>query len=203
MKSIFLSASIPKIGREYFESADPMLIHAAIRAFLALTLGRRHIVWGGHPSITPMVAAACDSLGIEYFSSVTLYQSRFFQKYFPKENNKFDNLILVPEYQDLATSLKALRNAMFAAHEYEAAVFIGGMNGIKDEYDLFSEMHPDVKIVAIHRPGGAAAELSLKLGYDPLADPSPTDFTQLLIDETGVSPSESRITLLKKQSPGA
>lgn len=36
MESIFLSASIPKPGREYYGSADPLLIHAAVRAFLAL-----------------------------------------------------------------------------------------------------------------------------------------------------------------------
>lgn len=198
MASIFLSASIPKPGREYYDSADPLLIHAAVRAFLALVLGRRHIVWGGHPSITPMVSAACDGLGVEYADAVTLYQSKFFQKDFPAENGRFGNLVLVDAEADLAKSLKSLRHQMLSRDDIEAGVFIGGMNGITDEHTMFVSMQPNAQVLAVPRPGGAAADLALKYGYDPGNDPAPTDFTQLFIDKLGISPSEPRIKLSKQ-----
>lgn len=192
MKAIFLSASIPALGREYYGTANPLLIHAAVRAFLALVLGRRHLVWGGHPSITPMVSAACESLGLQYFDAVTLYQSRAFAKDFPNENDHFDNVVLTPEGVDRDSSLLTLRKTMLASHEFDGAVFIGGMNGVIDEHGLFTQMHPRSPVLAVHKPGAAAADLALKLGYDPKADPMPTDFTKMYIDHLGISPSEPR-----------
>lgn len=192
MESIFLSASIPKPGREYYGSADPLLIHAAVRAFLALVLGRRHIVWGGHPSITPMVSAACDGLGVEYADAVTLYQSKYFQQDFPAQNSRFGNLVLVDAEADLASSLTSLRKEMLSHENLAAAVFIGGMNGIIDEHDMFVSLHPQAVVLAVPRPGGAAADLARKYGYDPAKDFAPTDFTQLFIDRLGVSPSDPR-----------
>lgn len=58
IKRIFLSASVPRVGRGNFhESADPFLIQFAVRELLTVALGRRQIVWGGHPAITPMIWA--------------------------------------------------------------------------------------------------------------------------------------------------
>lgn len=85
MSTIFLSASVPVVGRgNYFESADPFLIQMAVRELLTLALGRRRIVWGGHPAITPMVWAVCEDLGVPYSNAVVLYQSRFFEEIFPE-----------------------------------------------------------------------------------------------------------------------
>jgi hypothetical protein len=199
MKSIFLSASIPLPGREYYGTADPLMIHAAVRSFLALVLGRRHLVWGGHPSITPMVSAACESLGLQCFDAVTLYQSKAFVKEFLKENDKFARLVLTPQEAEISQSLLTLRKAMLGSHEFDGAVFIGGMNGVLDEYALFSEMHPTVPVVAVHRPGAAAADLAMKLGYKPESDFMPTNFTQLYIDHLCVSPTDPRLTLSSKE----
>ncbi|MDN7631634.1 hypothetical protein [Burkholderia cenocepacia] len=193
MDAIFLSASIPKPGREYYGTADPLLIHAAVRALVILLLGRRHIVWGGHPSITPMVSAACVGLGVPYESVVTLYQSRLFQKSFPIENSRFGNLVLIDAEADMSTSLEALRRRMLGDFKYEAAVFIGGMNGILDEHNMFRAMHPNATVLVVPRPGGAAEDLAKsKYGYDASTDLSPTNFTQLYIDRLGVSPTEPR-----------
>lgn len=192
MDAIFLSASIPKPGREYFGKADPLLIHLAVRSFLALVLGRRHIVWGGHPSITPMVVAACDGMDVDYAHAVTLYQSRRYTKNFPKENSRFQNLILIDEEADDQSSLKALRTTMFGRDDIKAAVFIGGMNGILDEYSLLRQSKPGIVMVPVPKPGGAAFDLALQNGYDPNTDPAPTDFTQLFIDSLGISTAEPR-----------
>src|SRR5258705_4522652 len=39
------------------------------------TLGRRLLVWGGHPAITPMIWAAANDMGVDYGAWVHLYQS--------------------------------------------------------------------------------------------------------------------------------
>src|SRR5260221_11115847 len=97
MSAIFLSASVPDSdeGRRYFENADPFLIQFAVREFLTATLGRRLIVWGGHPAITPMVWAVCEDLGVSYASAGVLYQSKFFGDMFPEENKGFGNVVYV------------------------------------------------------------------------------------------------------------
>jgi hypothetical protein len=191
VNSIFLSASVPKPGREFYGTADPLLIHAAVRALLALTLGRRHIVWGGHPSITPMVWAACAGLNVDYAKAVTLYQSKFFQRHFPKANVHF-NVTLIDGEADAALSLTKLREVMFTKHAYESAVFIGGMNGVIEEHDLLRTIQPGATCLTVPRPGGAAEALAKKNGYDCKNDRSPTDFTQLFIDALKISPSEPR-----------
>ena len=93
MNAIFLSASVPVIGRgDFFKTAEPFLIQLAVREFLTLALGRRRIIWGGHPAITPMVWAVCEDLDVNYTDSVVLYQSKFFEELFPEENKHFGNV---------------------------------------------------------------------------------------------------------------
>jgi hypothetical protein len=203
MTAIFLSASIPEQDEPGIPEADPLLIHAAIRAFLALVLGRRHIVWGGHPSITPMVHAACTDLGLEYLDCVTLYQSLYFKDIFPVDNEHFDDVVLVSEESDLQSSLQALREEMFEQNDFEAAVFIGGKRGVEDEYVLLNNIQPSTVLVPLHAPGGVAAELALRSGYQPDADEYATDFTSYLIEKLGVTPSELRNTISNKKKPGA
>src|SRR5260221_13731380 len=92
MSGIFLSASVPVAGRgNFYETANPFLIQTAVREFVSAALGRRLIVWGGHPAITPMVWAVCEDLGVEFAKSVVLYQSKFYQDVFPEENKRFGN----------------------------------------------------------------------------------------------------------------
>lgn len=68
MRSIFLSASVPLAGRgTYLETADPFLIQVAVRELMTLALGRRRIVWGGHPAITPMIWSVCQDLWASLF----------------------------------------------------------------------------------------------------------------------------------------
>ena len=190
---IFLSASIPQPGRSYYGTADPLLIHFAVRAFLSLVLGRRRVVWGGHPSITPMVQAACQGLGVTYTQAVTLYQSEFFKGQYPAENVDFPDVVFTAAQQDLPTSLRSMREEMLTREKLIAAVFIGGMEGILDEYDIFAKNKPSAQVVAVPRPGGASRDLALRLGYDEQKDPSPTDFTRIFIDRLGVLPTEPRI----------
>ena len=162
VNAIFLSASIPVLGRgNYYQTADPFLIQLAVRELLTLALGRRRIVWGGHPAITPMVWAVCEDLGLRYVDSVVLYQSRFFEELFPEENKRFANVTFTEAAErDKDASLLAMRREMLSRVDLEAAVFIGGMEGLFGEYSLFKELHPSAKIVAVASPGGAARQLA-------------------------------------------
>lgn len=161
MGDIFLSASIPVPGRgDFHEDADPFLIQFAVRELFVVALGRRRLVWGGHPAITPMVWALCEDLGVEYADAVTLYQSKLFEAVFPEENARFANVIEVEAVdEDRDLSLIALRKTMLD-RKYEAAVFIGGMDGLLHEYELFKQMHPHLPILAVGSTGGAAKRIA-------------------------------------------
>jgi hypothetical protein len=164
MTQVFLSASVPIQGRgDFFESADPFLIQFAVRELMTVCLGRRRIVWGGHPAITPMVWAVCEGLDVKYAAAVRLYQSRFFEEWFPEENRQFRNVRFTRAIAgNREASLELMRKTMLA-EPFEAAVFIGGMEGIFDEHRIFCELHPDAKVIALGAPGGAAMQLGKRL----------------------------------------
>jgi hypothetical protein len=194
MNAIFLSASVPIIGRgNFFESADPFLIQTAVRELMTLALGRRRIVWGGHPAITPMVWAVCQDLGVNYANAVVLYQSRFFEDLFPEENERFANVEFFDAIDgDEQASMLAVRRAMLSRSDLEAAVFIGGMEGVLVEHALFTELHPSAKVLALASPGGAARELALGLNQLSDAEATNVDFARLFYEELKISPAEPR-----------
>jgi hypothetical protein len=178
MGQVFLSASIPVQGRgNFFESADPFLIQFAVRELMTVCLGRRRIVWGGHPAITPMIWAVCESLGVHYGKAVRLYQSRSFEEWFPAENKLFGNVRYVDAVgSDKEASLKRMRRLMLSG-EFEAAVFIGGMEGIFAEHELFRELHPGKRVIALGAPGGAAMQLAGDFARETTASTLRASFT--------------------------
>jgi hypothetical protein len=194
MNAIFLSASVPVVGRgSYFQTADPFLIQLAVRELMTLALGRRRIIWGGHPAITPMVWAVCEDLGVNYADAVVLYQSRFFQELFPEENKHFANVQFVDEVEgDKEASLFTMRRAMLSRPDLEAAVFIGGMEGILAEHTLFQELHPSAKMLAVPSPGGAARQLAQALERLSEAEITNIDFARLFYERLGIDPNERR-----------
>jgi len=194
MNAVFLSASVPVIGRgNYYETADPFLIQSAVREFVTATLGRRLLVWGGHPAITPMVWAVCEDLGVNYAKAVVLYQSRFFAEVFPEENRRFGNVEYIEAVPDnRQESLLSMRKSMLSREDLVAAVFIGGMEGILDEYALFTEFHPKGQILAVPAPGGAARQLAQRLGVKTEADLQNVDFSKLFHSQLNIAPNEPR-----------
>ncbi len=125
MGNLFLSASIPVEGRPpFYRDADPFLIQFAVRELLTVALGRRNIVWGGHPAITPMVWSVCEDLGVDYASSVMLYQSALFEDLFPEENERFENVCVVEAVNNSRQdSLEQMRRKMFTSHTFETCVY--------------------------------------------------------------------------------
>jgi SLOG cluster3 family len=194
MSAIFLSSSIPVVGRGNFsETADPFLIQTAVREFVTLVLGRRLIIWGGHPAITPMVWAVCEDLGVNFASSVVLYQSRFFSDIFPVENEHFGNVEYIDAVPgDRSASLLNMRRAMLSRQDLNAAVFIGGMEGVLEEHELFTELHPAAKVLPVPAPGGAARQLAERLGNRDENSLQNVDFSSLFHAELDVRPDEIR-----------
>lgn len=194
MSAIFLSASVPIIGRgNYYETADPFLIQSAVREFVTVALGRRLIVWGGHPAITPMVWAVCEDLGVNFAEAVVLYQSKFFAESFPEENRRFGNveyIDAVPE--DRQASLLNMRKAMLSRADLVTAVFIGGMEGLLEEHAMFVERHPGANVLAVPATGGAARQLAERLGVEIEADLQDVDFAKFFSMRLNVSPNEPR-----------
>lgn len=158
--AVFLSASVPQEGRLGSEDFDPFLIKEAVSALIEVVLGRYLLVWGGQPAITPMIWEAARRYDVSYPDVVTLYQSAFFKDRYPEENMKFGNFVETPATPgDQDASLERMRQSMLSGHNYKAAIFIGGMEGIRDEYHLFAKLNPDAILVPIPSPGGYARTL--------------------------------------------
>lgn len=190
MGEIFLSASVPDPGEAHFdETANPFLIQFAVRELVTVCLGRRRIIWGGHPSITPMVHAVCSEFGMDFDAPVVLYQSEYFRSRLPKINDFFDPIITPKIDGDRDASLTLMRRTMLS-RPIEAAVFIGGMEGIFEEYNLCRELQPDARIIALAAPGGAASQLAKRLqNYDQALR---VDFSRLFYQHLSIQTDEPR-----------
>lgn len=157
LKNIFLSASIPLPERDtkYFKTADVVAIRDAIIALTTVVLPKHKLIWGGHPSITPLIYYVMAKLGMNIQEHVKLYQSLWFKESFPADNEKFKNIVFTEKLSDIPSSINLMRERMLTENEYSAAVFIGGMDGIEDEYQLFAKFHPNALILPIASTGGA------------------------------------------------
>lgn len=165
LKNIFLSASIPLPERDakYYETADIVAIRDAIIALTSVVLPIHKIIWGGHPSITPLIYYVMGKLGLNIQEHVKIYQTLWFENKFPEDNNKFENIVFTERLQDAPSSIKLMRERMLSENEYSAAVFIGGMDGIEDEYKMFRAKHHNALILPIASTGAAT-----KIVYDNL-----------------------------------
>lgn len=162
IKNIFLSASIPLQERDpqYIETADIIAIRDAVIALTTVVLPRYRLIWGGHPSITPLIYHVMEKLNLNIQEHVTLYQSRFFEKHFPKDNNKFKNIVLTDIVDDdRESSLLHMRSRMLGESEFAAGIFIGGMEGVEEEYDMFIEKHPKALVLPIASTGAGAKKI--------------------------------------------
>lgn len=191
--AIFLSAGVPDPTAGHFVGeGDVSAISAAVSALLYVTLGRRRLVWGGHPAITPMIWAFAEAMRIDYGAWVTLYLSGLFEDDFPEETAHFHNVVKVePVADNLQASLSKMRNRMIEETAYEAAVFVGGMAGLFEEYELFKERAPAAAILPIMSTGGAARLIGQQIGADGLFEAN-LDYVDLLHSALGIDPNERR-----------
>ncbi|NHA05461.1 hypothetical protein G7092_16745 [Mucilaginibacter sp. HC2] len=157
LKNIFLSASVPLEERDlkYFDTADIIAIRDAVIALTQTVLPQYRLIWGGHPSITPLINYVMEKFDLNIQAHVTIYQSLFFEKFFPADNNKFENIIFTENLNDRDASVANMRKQMFTENDFVAGVFIGGMEGIEDEFKLLREYHPNALLLPIASTGAA------------------------------------------------
>jgi SLOG cluster3 family len=159
---IFLSASVPIPSRDraYFASADIVAIRDAIRALTMVTIQKEAVlVFGGHPAITPMIRIQIAETGASVNDRVLMFQSRYFEHAFPEDNSAFERVSLIDAVPgDREASLLAMREAMLAG-DFICGLFIGGMEGVEQEYAMFRRLHPDIPAFPIASTGAAAARL--------------------------------------------
>ncbi|MBV8231787.1 MAG: hypothetical protein JO329_17525, partial [Planctomycetaceae bacterium] len=86
-----------------------------------------------------------------------IYQSEFFRNVIPPVAKKFPNLLWTPEVPgDEVASLRRMREEMIGSQPFVAAVFIGGMEGLDEEWDLFTRIHPNAPAFPVASTEGAA-----------------------------------------------
>lgn len=172
--NVFLSASFPSGERgERFKPYDPAAITAAVRALArAILLAHGRIVFGAHPTISPVVLLAAGEFEVK--GAIDIYQSEYFAGQIPEETLRLVELgygslhmIDADPADNLGVSLKLMRRAMLTEQDVTAGVFIGGMEGIHDEYDLLTQLRPFAARLPLTAPGGAARELPI--GEDPVS----------------------------------
>ena len=163
---VFLSASMPKVGRDpkFLKTADFTAIRDAVVGLINAIIPDFKMVWGGHPAITPIIANIFEKRGYKDEKLVTLYQSKFFTSVFPEEDKAFSNLVLTKIEQDpngkddMNLSLRLMRRKMIGENNIVAAIFIGGMEGILYEANIVKDLKPQAKLFPVASTGGASLE---------------------------------------------
>jgi hypothetical protein len=186
-RTIFLSASVPT--RSPFERKPdaPFQVEQAVVSLVRAVFAEGgRLVFGGHPSISPLVS----SIAGEYFparpgandaSPILIFQSRAYDGFLPGDTSEmqqfgFARIIWVdavdgerfnPELRgqrQCEHSLARMRLTMIESTVPTAMVAIGGMDGVLNEAQLFGQQsRPGPLVVfAVGATGGAAELLAKK-----------------------------------------
>lgn len=158
LNKVFLSASIPYPDRDkkYYDTADIVSIRDAVRALATVVIPKAHLIWGGHPSITPLIRFVMDRMNADLKKHITLYQSLFFEDKFSSDNFYFENIVLTEKRNTRNESLELMRIKLINENDFKIGIFIGGMEGINHEYLMFKKRHPSALVLPIASTGAAA-----------------------------------------------
>jgi len=177
---VLLSASVPdEIARTPEAQRVYELVAALVRALF--DQGAR-LVFGGHPTITPLVHRLARERSAP--PAIELFQLERFRPQAPPEASDaavFGQVHWVGDpAADLTADLASLRDPMVQLAA--AAIFVGGKTtgfggakpGIRDEYERFRAQHPNAPVYLIGAAGGETARLI----EDAAQDPSGADWEQ-------------------------
>jgi hypothetical protein len=158
LNKVFLSASIPYPDRDkrFYDTADIVAIRDSVRALATVVIPKAHLIWGGHPSITPLIRFVMDRMNADLKKHITLYQSLFFEDKFPPDNFVFENIVLTEKKNTRDESLSLMRSKLINDNDFKVGIFIGGMEGVNEEYLMFKERHPNALVLPIASTGAAA-----------------------------------------------
>lgn len=163
-RNVSLSASFPSGERgERFRPFDAAAIADAITAIVRAVLASGgRLIFGGHPTITPLVLMIGTELRVR--KAVDVFQSEWFKDQITTETlNLYESEIGSIHWTRACNSrddsLLQMRRCMFNSVKLDGAVFVGGMEGIIEEYEYVGSVLPHVPRIPIAGPGGAAARL--------------------------------------------
>ena len=163
-KNVFISASFPSGERgEKYKPYDPGGIADAVCAFARRILANNGtLTMGCHPTITPLLMYI--SRNLEVKNALTVFESEWFEDIRSPQVDEIEKeelgfLKRTPKVDSHSKSLSIMRQAMIQHTCYSGALFIGGMEGIEQEYAMFSKHSPETLRARVAGPGGAAASL--------------------------------------------
>lgn len=162
---IFLSASVPVLGRKYYDTSNPAAITSAIIAFAKVCAEYKiDVYFGGHPSVTPLLLRSGMQVNTDFGEHVTIFQSKWFEGQEPIELSEYANKKDTDKKKTREESLAFMREEMISSMPTECAVFIGGMEGIPIEAEDVVRLHPNAEIIPIGAGGGSSYTLLAKYG---------------------------------------
>lgn len=173
---VLLSASLP--GEPADSSrASTFYTAVALLAHEIFSAGGR-IIFGGHPSVVPLVREAANKLNKK--EAIDVYQLRRFEGDAPEEigdDAVFSRIHWIErDEDDIDAELAQLRDRM--AEAARAAVFVGGKTadhygktpGIRDEYQRYMARHPEGPVYLVGLLGGETRRLIQEMeAGDPAA----------------------------------
>lgn len=171
-KAIFLSASIPDPARWSGEYDALEITDAVVAAGRSVLTVGGTLVTAAHPTIAPLLLYLAAEFPVGKKPSVVVYQSRLFTDVLPDATRRFEDQGVGllrwtdavdgdrPEHGAWDRSLAVMRRAMLVDTSPAAGIFVGGMEGIRDEFLLFRDLFPTRPVYALGRPGGEARALA-------------------------------------------
>ncbi|MEN0067967.1 MAG: hypothetical protein AAGA48_37905 [Myxococcota bacterium] len=195
-RALFLSAGYPghkrfsdpekqEENRRFVADSLPERIREAVVQLAQAAFAKGvTIVFGGHPSISPIIAGAATRLGPLKSGDaprIVLYQSQGFAREFTAAARQLaqrDDTVLVvtPKVGEREENLLLMRQRMLGAvvrpsQPFVGAVFAGGMDGIYAEARLFNETWPERPMFALGATGAASRVLA-EHGLDAFGMPA-------------------------------
>jgi hypothetical protein len=210
--SEYIPADRPMINAEnelYAATLRPDLIRAAVSALTRVALGHgMRLVFGAHPTITPMVLQAAKDVGAAP-GSVLIFNSEVHKAGWETLTLRLaewtaGQIVWTAAQPELPThtasaglkqrhrfpkSLERMRELMVSPPRIIGGVFIGGLGGVAREAQLFRHLRPGLKCYAIESTGGAA----LMLGQG-----DPTEFHGTLSDARALQSMSSYTVVARK-----
>jgi SLOG cluster3 family len=180
--AIFLSASVPyerqslktnfevERNRRYLASLQPQRIRLTVTEITKTALMRQaQLIFGAHPAISPMVLEAARNLGAPP-DSILIFQSAFFEGRIPHSTLELSNwsagrFFFTPiqrggeEHEERRRSLTEMRSLMVSPKNLRGAIFVGGMEGVDEEAELFKKANEYLPRYAVASTGSASMEL--------------------------------------------
>jgi hypothetical protein len=177
---VFLSASIPHPDRgeryrRYLkpEDAAAEITQAVFALATAVFTHGGRLVFGGHPSITPLIVQVAEELpkpATPHPQPVVIYQSDAYSQWYVDEVQvlrkapycEFHEInsggeVASPNRPGIsAPALHTLRTEMLARPNLVAMIALGGMEGILQEAVIFHSYHKSAPIYAVESTGGSA-----------------------------------------------